>query len=178
MYCEACKKDFEEGIIYCAECGKRLIDKQNIDIDNNTDESKSIPNDTKEEPEKNNEVEADIKDDEKPAKNKDNAQQTLTFVQDESLSDDTVLIGKEFLKEQLSKPLSFWFYFILPFLMIIPVLNIVLIFTWAFGRYVNVNQRRIAFSLITWIIVIIITGILFGEEIFYFLSDLYGTVTG
>ena len=111
-------------------------------------------------------------------KNKGRPDQKVTYMKDEGLPQDMKLIGQEYIREELKKPLSVLFYFFLPIIMILPVINLVLIFTWTFGRYVNANLRRIGIASMLWVILMIVITILFGESIFVFFSDWYETMFG
>lgn len=116
---------------------------------------------------------------EKPVNGKkERAEQNFTYVHDESLPENTKLIGQEYIKEEMNKPLGVFFYYILPLIMILPVVNLVFIFSWTFGKYVNVNKRRIGIAAILWLVLLIVVAVLFGDTIFLFLSDWYDTVKG
>lgn len=113
------------------------------------------------------------------SKKKGRPNQKVTYMnQDDGLPQDTKLIGQEYIREELRKPLSVLFYFFLPIIMLLPVLNIVLIFTWTFGKYVNVNLRRVGIASMLWLILLIVAAIFFGETIFVLFSDWYESIIG
>lgn len=85
---------------------------------------------------------------------------------------------QESAKEEWSQPLSVFLYFLLPIIMILPVINIVLIFSWTFGKNVNVNLRRIGIASMLWVILLILITVVFGKSIFMSVVDWYEGIIG
>ncbi len=57
-------------------------------------------------------------------------------------------------------PLSVGQFFLMMFLMCIPVVNIILIFIWAFGSNVNVNKKNFSRAILIWVLISIAISII------------------
>ena len=98
------------------------------------------------------------------------------FVREDELPGSAKLIGEEYIKEELRKPLGVFSYFFIPILLMLPVVNIIFVFTWVFGRYVNENLKRIGIAALIWYILILLTLIFFGESLFTLFGNWIDTI--
>ncbi|MGI6560971.1 MAG: hypothetical protein ACOX3Q_00095 [Clostridia bacterium] len=102
--------------------------------------------------------------------------QKSDFVREDELPGSAKLIGEEYIKEELRKPLGVFSYFFIPILLMLPVVNIIFVFTWVFGRYVNENLKRIGIAALIWYILILLTLIFFGESLFTLFGNWIDTI--
>ncbi len=65
-------------------------------------------------------------------------------------------------------PLSFGTYMLLFLLMLIPVVNIVLLCMWAFGRQVNTNKRNFSRAALVYMAIGIVVSVVMGISVIFY----------
>ncbi len=106
----------------------------------------------------------------KPVEAETNTQHTDKTVQDaQNMQNDTWEKAKEqdAAEIQDDTPLSFGTYMLLFLLMIIPVVNIVLLCMWAFGKRVNTNKRNFSRAALVYMAIGIVLSIVIGIAVFF-----------
>jgi heme/copper-type cytochrome/quinol oxidase subunit 2 len=63
-------------------------------------------------------------------------------------------------QDPLTKPMSFGDWIVTMLLLIIPVVNIVLLFIWAFGSKTNINKRNYARANLLFMAIALVLGII------------------
>lgn len=181
MFCENCGKQVVEGSLFCDGCGSRLNavvsepDVQGVPVEN-TAETITLQL----EPEV---VQPEVQPAVQPTPQPAPVVQQTPVQQSAPVQALTVATQTEQAKPQkpektkdLNKPISVLGYIGTYIVLGIPILNIILLFVWAFGSNVNKNRKNLSIaililSLISMIATIVLT-ITMGAVIVEFLEDL------
>ncbi|PKM52442.1 MAG: hypothetical protein CVV02_01430 [Firmicutes bacterium HGW-Firmicutes-7] len=165
MFCEQCGKQMQDESLFCSNCGNKNSSKVEetkpardpipvfvpdpVEAPAYVIEPVAIP---EEKPELKQNVKKEIVQKDKPA-----PQQK---------------VEKEILPEDLTKPMSVMGYIGTFLLLSIPILNIILLFVWAFGKNVNKNKKNLAIAGLLLTVIYIVLGIIFGATVLVLISDL------
>jgi hypothetical protein len=85
--------------------------------------------------------------------------------------------GMQF-NQSSSEPLSVGQYVVLFIIQLIPIVNIIMLFVWAFGGNVNQNKRNYAKAMLIFWVIGIVLGIIFSIAMGGILSGIMGGTYG
>lgn len=141
MICKNCNKENPENSNVCGYCGTILENKQNKEFLNKETKAKI----NEEFKEKNLNVENIINNDEVLDIKKEITEEPALPVKSSSMMSYSKLAKKR-------KPLSTAAFFGTQVLLLIPIVNLLLLFIWAFRKKTNSNRQAYARSILIWLL--------------------------
>jgi cation transport ATPase len=158
MFCANCGKELEDDAKFCEACGEKV---EAEDVETQSEEEVTVT-ETKTE-----QVKEEIKEEPKPQpvkKEEPKPQEKPAPVYTETKKTPGVL---------RTKPLGIFSYIWMFILMSIPVVNIIMVLVWAFGRNKNVNKKNYAWAIIIMFIVFTVGGYFALGALGLAIADIY-----
>jgi len=78
------------------------------------------------------------------------------------------------MQQNQSAPLSVGQYMIIFLIYLIPLVNIIMLFVWAFSNNVNINKKNYARAMLIWTLILIVLSVLFSAAIGGILAGMLG----
>ena len=145
MYCINCGKQLNENTMFCGSCGaKQEMQASTQPLVNNEINSASTEA-------------ADF--------SAGSAQPRITAQYQNAVQPD---------QKDLRKPMSIWQFLLMFIILAVPILNIVMLFVWAFGSKANLNKKNLSRAYMIIFVVMIILWIAVGASI----MSIFGGITG
>jgi len=77
-------------------------------------------------------------------------------------------------QKDLRKPMSVWQFLLMFIILAVPILNIIMVFVWAFGSKANLNKKNLSRAYLIVVVVMIVLWIAVGASI----MSIFGGITG
>ena len=154
MFCANCGKELEEDAKFCDSCGEK-VEAEEVEAQS---EEEVVVEETKTE-----QVKAEPKP--QPVKKEEpKKQEKPAPVYTETKKTSVV---------SLTKPLGVFSYIWMFILMSLPVINIIMVLVWAFGRNKNVNKKNYAWAVIIMFIIFVVGGYFALGTVGWAIADVY-----
>ena len=149
MHCAKCGKELEEGSKFCDGCGEKVeIEEIESEVEETADEAITEPIDEEAEEEIQEEVEEPEPEPEEPK-----PAPVPAAIEKKSAKTDNL---------RIVKPLGIFSYLWMFILMLIPVVDIIMVCVWAFGKNKNPNKKNFAWAVIIFILLGLLGWLLLG----------------